>query len=722
MIKKKGKRSISKFLVLTIVVCLIINLPISVYADNSKGTTFATGLHFPIGMAFDSSGNLFVANWSDNNVKKFDSNGNFINNFGTGFSGPLGIVVDSNGNVYITNEYSNTVKKFDAAGNFLKDIGTGFNRPTGIALDSSENIYVVNSSGHNVMKFNSNGDYITTLGTGLILPYGIAVDNTGNIYVADRGNDAVKKMDSNGNNIITLGTGFIQPSWVTLDSSGNIYVACWGGGRVEEMDASGNPIATIGTGYDRLYAMIFDNNSNMYIADSGHNEVDKILGLIGVPTISDINVINGTTKANIGLPQNVNVTLSNSTTKSVPVNWDTCNPAYDGNKAGTYVFTGTLATPQGVVNPNNKRVSVNVVVRAPSVTTVPSIPNINVVNGTTQENIGLPQNINVTLSNSTTTSMPITWDTCNPAYDGNKAGTYAYTGTLTMPQGVINPDNKKATVNVVVESKETIKGNIVDKNGQSVRGVEAQVTTEADGTKTVKMKASEAVLLEQADGTKAPFSDASKLGFQVDGNANVSIAADGNITVNNLAKGTSATISVTYDLGNGQKITVCKITVTVDSNGNTVVTSTLIDPYGTITDKTTGKVITGANVKLYYANTARNIAAGKTPDTLVPLPIIDGFKPNDNKNPQISDTSGAYGFMVFPNSDYYVVATKAGYEDFKSPTISVEKEIVKYDMQMTPAKAAMLVQTGYFIDTNMLIFVGIVFMTAGFIFIRKKRA
>ena len=90
----------------------------------------------------------------------------------------------------------------------------------------------------------------------------------------------------------------------------------------------------------------------------------------------------------------------------------------------------------------------------------------------------------------------------------------------------------------------TVKGDVVDKNGKSVRGVAAQVTTEANGTKTVKMQASEAVLLDQADGTKAPFSDASKLGFQVDGNANVSIAADGTITVKDLAKGASATFQL----------------------------------------------------------------------------------------------------------------------------------------------------------------------------------
>lgn len=55
---------------------------------------------------------------------------------------------------------------------------------------------------------------------------------------------------------------------------------------------------------------------------------------------------------------------------------------------------------------------------------------------------------------------------------------------------------------------------------------------------------------------------------------------------------------------------------------------------------------------MYYANTDRNKAAGKTPDTVVSLPGIDGFKPNNNKNPQQSDASGAYGFMVFPKVGY----------------------------------------------------------------------
>ncbi len=238
----------------------------------------------------------------------------------------------------------------------------------------------------------------------------------------------------------------------------------------------------------------------------------------------------------------------------------------------------------------------------------------------------------------------------------------------------------------------TVIGEVLDKTGQLVKGVEAKVTVEANGTSTVAVKSDEAILMKQPDGTRAPLSDITKLGFLVEGNTEsntnvvITLLADGNIQVKNLANGTETKIAVTFDLGNGQKITIGTMDIKVRSNGQVSLTSTLIDPYGIITDSATGKVIMGADVTLYYANTERNKAAGKTQDTVVALPIIEGFKPNDNKNPQISDLSGAYGFMVFPTSDYYIVATKEGYDQFRSPTIPVEQDIVKSDFKMNRPK------------------------------------
>ncbi|WP_461206826.1 InlB B-repeat-containing protein, partial [Clostridium sp. DL1XJH146] len=272
----------------------------------------------------------------------------------------------------------------------------------------------------------------------------------------------------------------------------------------------------------------------------------------------------------------------------------------------------------------------------------------------------------------------------------------------------------------VVTPATTVKGQVVDKNGDSVGVIDALVTTEASGNKNVELKAEQVLLMKQADGSEEPFSDISKIGFAAEDNINVSISADGKIQVNDLAMGSESIVPVTYDLGNGNEIIIEYMYIKVDDIGNVTITSTLVDPYGIITDISTDEVIAGANVTLYYADTARNKAAGKIADTLVELPIIDGFNPNNNKNPQVSDILGSYAFMVFPTSDYYIVVTKDKYEKYVSPTINVEKEIVKYDIEMTPIKEGTLVKTGSFIDVFMLNIIGSLLILAGLFFIKKK--
>lgn len=228
-----------------------------------------------------------------------------------------------------------------------------------------------------------------------------------------------------------------------------------------------------------------------------------------------------------------------------------------------------------------------------------------------------------------------------------------------------------------------IVANVVDGSGsRTVSTVNAQVTTNADGTDTVKFKPAETVVIKQHDGSSCAFGDYSKIGFEAPQSAPVAVNSDGTVQVKNLAKSGSYDMPVTYDLGSGQKITIGKMHIAVDKDGNVSMTSDLIDPYGTMTDSMTGKPLTGANIVLYYADTARNKAAGKTPGTQVQLPGIDGFKPNNNKNPQTTDNDGAYGYMVYPNTDYYITVTKDGYDTFTSPTIPVATELVKFSARL----------------------------------------
>ncbi|MBE1444235.1 S-layer homology domain-containing protein [Paenibacillus sp. OAS669] len=149
-------------------------------------------------------------------------------------------------------------------------------------------------------------------------------------------------------------------------------------------------------------------------------------------------------------------------------------------------------------------------------------------------------------------------------------------------------------------------------------------------------------------------------------------------------------MEIRYEFEAGKELTLAKnLTISITADGELSISQELIDPYGTITDALNGSVIEGAQVTLYYADTTNNREnKGIVPGAQVALPIIEDFAPNNNKNPQFSDINGKYAFMVFPNTDYYLVVTKDGYMPFSSPTISVGTDIVLFDLKLTPIRTS----------------------------------
>ncbi|WP_415839672.1 carboxypeptidase regulatory-like domain-containing protein, partial [Paenibacillus tarimensis] len=148
-------------------------------------------------------------------------------------------------------------------------------------------------------------------------------------------------------------------------------------------------------------------------------------------------------------------------------------------------------------------------------------------------------------------------------------------------------------------------------------------------------------------------------------------------------------MEVRYEVAPGKELTLIRdAELDVKANGELNISQELVDPYGIISDITKGTAIEGAEVTLYYADTSKNRENNIEPDTKVTLPIIPGFAPNDNASPsQYSDVYGAYAYMVYPDTDYYLIVTKPGYETYTSPTISVGKDIVRHDIQLTPVNS-----------------------------------
>ncbi|REK71951.1 hypothetical protein DX130_19825 [Paenibacillus paeoniae] len=144
-------------------------------------------------------------------------------------------------------------------------------------------------------------------------------------------------------------------------------------------------------------------------------------------------------------------------------------------------------------------------------------------------------------------------------------------------------------------------------------------------------------------------------------------------------------------------------TAKVQASGEMNISEELIDPFGSITNSATGKLIDdrSVTVRLWFADTARNAANGITPGP-VTLPALPGFPPQNNASPIQIVTEGFYAWMVYADSDYYITAEASGYYPYdsrydKAPhpesstyiengkmAIKVERSIVQFDFVMTP--------------------------------------
>lgn len=184
--------------------------------------------------------------------------GSSVRRSGNGqFNNPQGIAIDSTGNIYVVDYGNYRVQKFDSSGTYITQWGSHgsgngqFRDADGLAVDSSGNVYVADGGNYRVQKFTSDGTYLTQWGS-----YGssngqfrngdgVAVDSNGNVYVADTNNNRVQKFSSDGKYLTQwgsygdAGTGqFSYPHGIAADSSGNVYITNWGDDRVQKFGDS----------------------------------------------------------------------------------------------------------------------------------------------------------------------------------------------------------------------------------------------------------------------------------------------------------------------------------------------------------------------------------------------------------------------------------------------------------------------------------------------------
>ena len=211
----------------------------AVAVKNSERTFIGSNIFGPNGVAFDPSGNVYVSNGASNSISKFGSTGNFLSTIGSSvtLADPAGLAVDSQGNLYAANfgvsaGVSSTIAKFDSGGTFVGAISNNVNRPFGVLVDAADNLYVGNWFTNKISKFDSSGTFQTTLGDSNNIngPMGLAKDSGGNLFVANLNaplGSNVTKFNPAGffSGYIGDSANLTNPAALAIDSAGNLYVS-----------------------------------------------------------------------------------------------------------------------------------------------------------------------------------------------------------------------------------------------------------------------------------------------------------------------------------------------------------------------------------------------------------------------------------------------------------------------------------------------------------------
>jgi len=314
---------------------------------NTSGSADGTPGSFrnPYGIAIDSAKNLYVSDTLNNTIRKITparvvstlagTAGLFGSTDGTGaaarFNFPLGLAVDASGNVFVADAKNSVVRRITPAGAVTTYAGAPsqfgsadgpaanarFFLPYGVAIDGDGNLYVADSGNHTIRKITATG-VVSTLagsamqsgfvdGTGSAArfnsPWGIAVDRSGVLYVSDNQNNAIRRVTATGV-VSTLagsaagsagsqdGAGgaarFDQPRGLTVDVSGNVSVMDYGNSTLRQITAAGVVSTVAGSAKiigdadsvganARFYdpTDVVADGSSLYIVDSSNNVIRK---------------------------------------------------------------------------------------------------------------------------------------------------------------------------------------------------------------------------------------------------------------------------------------------------------------------------------------------------------------------------------------------------------------------------------------------------------------
>jgi len=368
-------------------------------------------LNGPNGIAVDLTGNIYIADATNNVIRKINTAGIITTVVGTGYGAGLGhggynkpggpgtlveldapnsVAVDTLGNVYFCDVGNNVIRKLLTTGNVVTIAGnaTGAGAGTGgysgdggpatlaqltgpesVAVDRAGNVFIADWGNNVIRKVNTAGIISTVAGNNsaglgysgdggqatlaqLSRPGYIAVDMNGNVYVSDN-NNCIRKINTNGiintivggGNVGYTGDGGLAtaakthyPAGMTIDMSGNIYFGDIDNHVVRKINAMGIISTVVGNGINGYSgdggpatlaeinspsAVAIDAGNNFYISDGVNSVVRKVthVNTVGINQITEnlnrLNIYPNPNSGNFTIETN---SVSNQTMQVYDIN------------------------------------------------------------------------------------------------------------------------------------------------------------------------------------------------------------------------------------------------------------------------------------------------------------------------------------------------------------------------------------------------------------------
>ena len=311
---------------------------------DANGPGSAACFNYPASVDVDASGILYVADSSNQTIRKVSPTGEVTTLAGPAGSSvgasqlyrPSGVAADANANLYIS-DGDHTIRRIDASGEVTTIAGraglTGsadgptsaarFNSPGGLGVDSSGNVYVADWGNFTIRKVSPAGEVTTLAGLAgsreivdgvgsaarFFSPNDLAVDAIGNVYVADL--NTIRKINPAG--VVTTlqdpegppgsPARSYFPEGVALDTAGNVYVAeggYQGNSRIQKISAAGE-VTTLAGGQRgsadglgsgaQFYSpndVAVDASGNVFVADGYNHTIRKINPAGEVSTVAGL--------------------------------------------------------------------------------------------------------------------------------------------------------------------------------------------------------------------------------------------------------------------------------------------------------------------------------------------------------------------------------------------------------------------------------------------------